>query len=83
MNNNFNLSPDQLNRLMGMAGQKLGTDPEKLRQQVQSGNMDGVLGSLSPAQRAQLNNFMNNPQAVEQFMANPKVQQLLQGLMGK
>lgn len=81
--NNFNLSQSQMDALMNMAGKKMGTDPQKLKEQMQSGQMDGVLKGLSPNQQAQINNLMNNPAAIEQFMSNPKVQQLLRGLMGK
>ncbi|MCI8650508.1 MAG: hypothetical protein HFG20_10385 [Anaerotruncus sp.] len=69
--------------LMQMASQKMGTDPQTLRQQLENGNAQNILNGLSPAQRAQINNLMNNPAAIEQLIANPKVQQLLKGLMGK
>lgn len=46
---------------MPWPGKKMGKDPEKLREQMQSGQMDGILGGLSPAQRAQIQGFMNNP----------------------
>ena len=81
--NNFNISPDQMDSLLALAGKKMGKDPEKLREQMQSGQMDGILGGLSPAQRAQIQGFMNNPAAVQQFLGPPKVQQLLRGLMGR
>ncbi|MEM1486303.1 hypothetical protein V6615_15790 [Oscillospiraceae bacterium PP1C4] len=83
MNNNYNLSQSQLNALINLAGKKMGTNPDKLREQMQNGEMNDVLNKLSPAQRAQMNNLMNNPQAVEQFLSNPNLQALLKGLMGK
>ncbi len=83
MNNNMNFSDNQLNRLMQMAGKKMGTDPEKLKQQMESGNMDAIFKNLNENQRAQLMNFMNNPQAIEQLMSNPKIQTLLKDLMRK
>ena len=49
--NNFNISPDQMDSLLALAGKKMGKDPEKLREQMQSGQMDGILGGLSPAQQ--------------------------------
>ena len=81
--NNFNLSQNQMDMLLAMAGKKMGTDPEKLKQQMQSGQMDGILNGLSPAQQNQISALINNPAAIEQFVANPKVQQLLRGMMGK
>lgn len=81
--NNFNLSQNQMDMLLAMASKKMGTDPEKLKQQMQSGQMDGILNGLSPAQQNQISALINNPAAIEQFVANPKVQQLLRGMMGK
>ena len=80
--NNFNISPDQMDSLLALAGKKMGKDPEKLREQMQSGQMDGILGGLSPAQRAQIQGFMNKRAAVQPFVGNPTGQQLLGGLLG-
>ena len=81
--NNFNISPDQMDSLLALAGKKMGKDPEKLREQMQSGQMDGILKTLNPNQQAQIQILMNNPAAIEQLMNSPKVQMLLKGLMGK
>jgi len=83
LGNPFQFSQQQMDVLMQMASQKMGTDPQTLRQQLENGNAQNILNGLSPAQRAQINNLMNNPAAIEQLIANPKVQQLLKGLMGK
>lgn len=83
MNNNFNLNPSQVDLLLNLAGQRMGTDPQKLKAQMESGQMDSILKGLSPTQQAQINNLMSSPAAIEQFMTNPKVQQLIKGLMGK
>lgn len=83
LNNNLNLSQSQLDNLMKLASQKMGTDPDKLKQQMQSGDMSALLGNLNSDQKAQINSLMNNPQAIQQFISNPKVQSLLKNLMGK
>ena len=64
LSNNLNLSQDQMDSLMQMAGKKMGTDPQKLKEQMQSGQMDGILKNLNPNQQAQIQNLMNNPAAV-------------------
>lgn len=79
----FQLSPSQMDALLAMAGKKMGADPQKLKQQMQDGQTNALLGALPKDKQAQISALMQNPQAVEQFMQNPKVQQLLQGLMGK
>lgn len=79
----FQLSQSQMDQLLNMAGKKMGTDPEALKQQMQNGQANALLGALPKDKQAQISALMQNPQAVEQFMQNPKVQQLLKGLMGK
>ena len=46
MDHNFNLSPEQTQQLLNIAGEKLGADPEQLRQQLESGKLDGLMGKL-------------------------------------
>lgn len=79
----FQLSQSQMDRLLAMAGKKMGADPDKLKQQMQNGQANALLDGLPKDKQAQINALMQDPQAVEQFMQNPKVQQLLRGLMGK
>lgn len=81
--NNFNLSQDQLNRLLGVAGKKMGIDPENLKTQMESGKLDGILQGLSGDQRDKISGLMHDPAAMQQLISDPKVQQLLKGLMGK
>ncbi|MBE6905755.1 hypothetical protein [Marasmitruncus massiliensis] len=82
MNNNFNFSQNQLDALIRLAGRKMGTDPQKLKQQMESGQMDSVLKNLNANQQAQFKNLVNNPAAVQQLIENPNMQTLLKNLMG-
>lgn len=79
----MNISPNQMNALLQMAGKRMGADPEKLREQMQNGQTDAILGALPKDKQSQIASLMQNPQAIEQLMQDPKVQQLLKGLMGK
>lgn len=81
--NNFNFSQEQLNRLLGVAGKKMGIDPENLKTQMESGKLDGILQGLSGDQRDKISGLMNDPAAMQQLISDPKVLQLLKGLMGK
>lgn len=80
---NMNFSKNEIDALLRMAGQKIGKDPENLRHQMESGDINAVLEALTPGQRSQITNFMNNPQAVEQFISNPRIQEILKGLIQK
>lgn len=83
--NNFNpegLSPQKVDQLLKMASQKLGTDPQTLRSQLQSGNLQQVLGSLQPGQAQQISQLLQNPQAMQQLLQNPQLQALIQQFSG-
>ena len=41
----LNIKPDQLDQLLHMAAKKLGTTPETLRAQIESGQFDSLLQS--------------------------------------
>lgn len=68
---------------MSLASKKMGKNPEQMRQQLQSGDLQGLLGGLPQGQQQRIQQLMNDPAAIQQLISNPRVQQLLQGLMGK
>lgn len=80
--NNLNLSNDSLNALLGMAGKKLGQDPAALKQQLESGNLNGLLSSLDPNAQAQINQALQNPKQIEALLGDQKVKNMLSNLMG-
>ncbi len=82
MNNNLNLSPDQVDSLLKMAGEKLGTDPNQLRQQLENGNLNNILGKMDPGSAAQVNKVLQDPQALQQMLSSQKVQIMLKTLLG-
>ena len=73
MNNNPQMNKARLDMLLSMAGKKLGTDPSKLKSQLEQGAFD---------QAAQINRLLSNPQALEQLLNTPRAKQLLNELMG-
>lgn len=82
MDNNLKPTNEQMNKLVQMAGERLGKDPEKMKEQMQNGQMDEILSSLPPDQKERVNSILQNPAAIEEFVQNPKIQMLLRGLMG-
>jgi len=79
--NNLNLSDEKVNALLKMAAAKLGKNPEELKSQLQSGSLDNL--NLSPDASKQVQNFLNNPKAREELLANPNVKNMLANMMGK
>ncbi|WRS27276.1 hypothetical protein U6B65_13235 [Oscillospiraceae bacterium MB08-C2-2] len=83
MNNNMGLSPDKMNALINMASKQLGTDPEKLKQQIESGQLDSLTKNMNPAAGSQLSKMLSNPKAAEAMLQNPQVQNMLKKLLGQ
>lgn len=77
--NNLNLSEDQINQLLNMASQRLGTDPQQLKNQLMSGSLDGLGGEGG----SQLNQLLSNPQAMEKLMSSSKIKTMLGALLGR
>ena len=78
--NNPNISPEKLNELLNMASQKLNTNPQRLSQAAQNGELEKLFSSLSPQQQKRLTRLMNDRQAAEQALNSPQAQQLLRNL---
>jgi hypothetical protein len=82
LNNNFNLTPEQTQRLLNIAGQKLGADPANLQQQLESGRLNDLLGRMNPQQSARLNQLLQDPEALKQTLSSPAVRLMLNNLLG-
>lgn len=82
MNNNFDLSPEQTQRLLNIAGQQLGAAPGQLRQQLENGGLAELMGRMNPQQAAQMNQLLQNPEALRQTLSSPAVRMMLGKLLG-
>jgi len=78
--NKLNLSDDKVNSLLGLAGKKLGKDPEALREQLKSGDIGGVLSGMDEGSAARVQSVLSNPDAIQTLLRNEQLQQLLAGL---
>jgi len=83
LNHNFNLSPEQMQQLLNLAGQKLGTDPNQLKTQLEGGALDGVLDKMDPAAAAQVGRILNDPAALRETLGSPKVKLMLAALLAR
>ena len=77
----MNLSPKQIDGLLKMAGSRLGRDPQQLRQQLESGNLQQITQGMNPQQQQQVVEILKDPQAIARFVENPQVQQMIAQLM--
>ena len=82
MNNNFDLSPEQTQRLLNMAGQQLGADPNQLKQQLENGGLNDLMSRMDPQQSARLGQLLQNPEELRKTLASPAVRLMLKNLLG-
>lgn len=81
--NNMNLSPDTMDNLLKLAGQKLGQDPANLKAQLESGNLNQIISGLDPKVQSKISNLAGDPKAMEALLKNNNMTNLLSGLMKK
>lgn len=79
-NNNKNLSQEQVNKLLDMASKTIGTQPSKLRSQLENGSIENVIKGLDPNQAKQLKNALSNPFIAQKLLNSKKAQQIINNL---
>lgn len=83
MDKNFNMSEKQLNLLAKMAKQKTGMDVNQMKQSVENGTLDNILGQMDPAAANQLKKVLTDKGAAQQLLNTPEAKELIKKLMGK
>lgn len=76
------ITPEQLQALLGYASQQLGMTPEQLAQTVKEGGLSAVSNRVSPDNARQIDALVGDRQKAEQFLNSPQVQALLGKLLG-
>lgn len=79
MNFPQNLPPEKLDALLRLAGQRMGRDPQMLKDQLQSGQLDQL--GINQQQQQQIGQLLKDPQALSQFFEQPQIKQMLSQLM--
>ena len=75
---NINLTPQQQQALINAASQKLGVSREQIVAMLQSGKVEGLASKAGfPVQQ-----YMNNPAAIERLLSDPAAQAAIKKLMG-
>ena len=80
MSQNFNLNQQKLNMLLNMASKHTGQNPNSLKNDVESGNIQNVLSQLPPDVVKKFNNIISNQNEIDKLMSSPQAQQLLKTL---
>lgn len=72
-----NLNGAQLDALLKLTAQRLGTTPEQLKQAAQNGNLSGVVGQTD---NSALQKVLSDPEAAKKLLSSPQAQKLFQML---
>lgn len=75
---NMNLTPQQQQALINAASQKLGITPEQIAAMLQSGKAEELAARAGvPVQQ-----YANNPAAIERLLSDPAARAVIKKLMG-
>lgn len=69
-----------LEQLLQMAAQKLGTTPEFLRQGVKNGELQSMARGMDPKDEEQLRRVLSDQEAAQKLLGSPQAQALLKKL---
>jgi hypothetical protein len=80
---NLNLSQQQMDNLLKIAGKKLGKDPEDLRGQLERGELDQMISGLKPETQSKIAELANNPKAVEALLGGGRLGEIIANFTNK
>lgn len=69
-------------KLINEASKSLGTDADKIRQAIDSGNFKNFTNNLSPEKSRQLNEILNDEKKLKQMLSTPQAKALFNKLLG-
>ncbi len=78
MNNNQN----QINFILNQLSQKLGANPQKLKSDIEKGNLNGILNNLPQNEAQKINNILSSPQAINELLNSKEAKNLMEKLNG-
>lgn len=74
---------DELQNLLKIAAQRLGTQPEQLKQQAENGTLQKMLSQLSANDAAKLQQVLSDQNAAKRLLSTPQAQMFMKKFMGK
>ena len=73
---------NQLEALLRQAARQLDTDPEKLKNAAQSGQLDSLIGGMNAGDAAKFRQVLSDKDAANKLLSTPQAQKLLEILLG-
>ncbi len=73
-----NMNPNQLEALLKVTSQRLGTTPEALKQAAQNGDLSKMIGGMDKNESSAMQKVLSDPEAAKKLLSTPQAQKLLQ-----
>lgn len=80
--NDPSFSPEQMEKLLQLAAQRLGTNPQALKNAYQQGGLKGISSALSAEDAAKAQNILQDKDKAAALLQDPAIQRLLIQLLG-
>lgn len=80
--NNSNMNNNQLEALLKLTAQRMGTTPEALKQAAENGDLSRMMGNMDQNQSAAMQKVLTDPDAAKKLLSTPQAQKLLQMFQG-
>lgn len=76
----MNQPPDnqQLEALLKLTAQRMGTTPQALMEAAQRGDFSNILGNAGAQENAALKKVLSDPEAAKKLLSTPQAQKLFQ-----
>lgn len=71
---------NQLEALLKLTAQRMGTTPQALKDAAQRGDFSHILGNASGQDNAALKKVLSDPEAAKKLLSTPQAQKLFQML---
>lgn len=72
---------DSLNELINQAGQKIGENPQNIKNAIDSGKLDELVKKMRPEDQKRFTEVMSNPDLARQMLQTPQAQALIKKFM--
>lgn len=72
---------NQFDNLIKEAGQKMGGNPQQLKQAIDAGKLDDVVNKMHPNDAQRFKEVMSNPILAKQMLQTPQAQMLIKKFM--
>lgn len=78
MNQSSNNNNGQLEALLKITAQRMGTTPEALKEAAQNGDLSRMMGNMNQNESAAMQKVLSDPDAAKKLLSSPQAQKLMQ-----